>query len=357
MRPVVIIILIYAYLDLKRQGSRNLELDNFGRGIVNTAESIPPEKFLEDSFARIARNTKYGLSAFVDKITDQLIVNGTEVTLHHYYVKLDGNGRPRIRDLQKALSDHAVDFSFPREKIARAIREREEYGAFAPLAKLTNKARDLFTEISNTGEGGELLLFAFAEQMLKIPLVIAKMHLKTDEQMHIHGADGVYAGLDSDDRHLCLYWGESKVYGDRSKAIADCIDSLAKMLNEAGGIKHEASRDLDLLRDYLDLGDIELTNAVKGLLDPENPAFNTVEFRGVCLFAYDNSNYPDRPKKIEEILLREKLKEDITKNIKSLQHQAKKHGIETFEVHSLALPVPSADEFRKSFLQAIGAKV
>lgn len=77
-----------------------------------------------------------------------------------------------------------------------------------------HEAIGTFTDLSNTGEGGEMLLYLLAERFLKVPQVLCKMDLKTDSHMHYHGADGVYASV-NEGGLLKLFWGESKVYASR----------------------------------------------------------------------------------------------------------------------------------------------
>jgi len=57
-----------------------------------------------------------------------------------------------------------------------------------------------------------------------------QMDLKTNSQMHVHGADGLHVGVDTEAKRLVLYWGESKIYANATDAIRKCLSSLAPML-------------------------------------------------------------------------------------------------------------------------------
>jgi hypothetical protein len=108
------------------------------------------------------------------------------------------------------------------------------------------------------------------------------MDLKTDTQVHYHGADGVYAGV-TDDGTLKLYWGESKVYQAASDAIRDCLASLAPFLIEPEHDGAERERDLILLSDKADLNNPRLTEALKRYFDKSSVMSKRVQYCGVAL--------------------------------------------------------------------------
>ncbi|WP_217539468.1 DUF1837 domain-containing protein, partial [Stenotrophomonas sp. GbtcB23] len=99
------------------------------------------------------------------------------------------------------------------------------------MNSLLFEARNLFTDLKNSGEGGEMLLYDHAQHYLSLPQVLCKMDLKTDSKMHYHGADGVYAGV-TDDGVLKHYWGEPKAYATPGAAISACLRSLAPFLSQ-----------------------------------------------------------------------------------------------------------------------------
>jgi len=123
--------------------------------------------------------------------------------------------------------------------------EREDAdrtGSSQKVVRLHTKARKLFTDLVQSGEGGELLLFALAEKLLRLPQLICKMSLNTNTRMHIHGADGLHAGVDEKTGKLLLYWGESKIFGDVTSAVRDCLKSLAPILLDHGASKRDLQR-------------------------------------------------------------------------------------------------------------------
>ncbi|MCC7942859.1 DUF1837 domain-containing protein, partial [Escherichia coli] len=144
----------------------------------------------------------------------------------------------------------------------------------------------------------ELILFLFAEKFLKLPQIICKMNLKTNPEMHYHGADGVHIGVDNHSQKLCLYWGESKLYSDLSQAIYKCMKSISPLITSSLGTGSAEERDIQLLSDFMNVDDPKLENALKKFLDPDEPEFNKLEYRGICLVGFDIDDYPTEPNKL-----------------------------------------------------------
>jgi hypothetical protein len=320
-----------------------------GADAEGATSNLRPEP-LAAALARLARGAPTDFSALLHDVERHVVVDGTNITAHCHCLTLDGNGRPRIEDLVDAVAEHVIDYAIPRSESHAAFEEAHRTGSSQKVVRLHTQARKLFTDLIQSGEGGELLLFALAEKLLQLPQLICKMSLKTNARMHIHGADGLHAGVDEQTGKLLLYWCESKIFGDVSSAIRDCLKSLAPML-----LDHEASkRDLQLLQRHLDLDNHNLENALKMFLNPDDLAFNALEFRGLCLVGFDCDAYPRGPSKTE-------LKAVVSAITLTLprwkQHVAKRVTMEeigAFSMHFLFVPFPSADEFRNLFRERLG---
>jgi hypothetical protein len=211
----------------------------------------------------------------------------------------------------------------------------------------------VFTDIENSGEGGELLLFVLAETLLSLPQVICKMSLKTHTRMHVHGADGVHAGVDPETGRLALYFGESKIYSDAATAIRDCLASLAPMLIEFGpGSAHE--RDFQLLQRAADLNDPVLEAALKRYLNPRDPAYNDLEFRGLCLVGFDSDAYPSAVAAMPQAELVERILPQLPGWKRQILRRIEAENLQPFALHMICLPFPSADAFRQYMRQWLG---
>ena len=303
---------------------------------------------------RLARGKPEELTALIHDVEVKALIVDTKVVCHCYSVKLDGNGRPRVRDFIKAICDAALDYAIPRSSIAHALEETKKNGSTSALMRLRSEAVSTFTDLENTGEGGELLLFALAEKVLHLPQIICKMSLKTSSQMHYHGADGIHAAVGPTSGKLLLYWGESKLYDDPIKAIYECLKSIAPMLTDVASGEAASDRDFTLLSRYADLDDEQLEAALKQFLDKQNPLFNSLEVGGLCLVGFDCAAYPkqDQAGQLEQVVAA------IAKELPAWKKQiAKRIGEEkltNFVFHFITVPFPSVQDFRERFRKELG---
>jgi len=107
------------------------------------------------------------------------------------------------------------------------------------------------------------------------------------------------------------------------------------------------------LRDYSDLGYQASTKQFEQWLIKDNPDFNNVEFRAVCLIDYDDDSYPkeSHQKNTDELLELIKIKVSAYKD--TISHYVNKTKLEKFELISICFPIPSSEKFRKQFLKCI----
>jgi hypothetical protein len=312
---------------------------------------LPDElKWIGVALARLVRGDATDLSPYLHCVESKLPMAEGNGVIHCHVIALDGNGRVRIKDLMHHLAFSLLDYAIPRSKVAEAFESQRATGSSAKVLRLAREAHSLFTDLAKTGEGGELLLFLLAEQILKLPQLLCKMDLKTSGNVHFHGSDGLHAGVGTDGK-LALYWAESKVYQTFSSAIAACFESLSGLLNSPEATD---SRDLQLLSRYMDLNNPELEHALKGILDPSQGAFNLVEYRGLCLVGFDANHYPTEPNVLTLADLALLVKNEVTGWASKALAALKEAGISSYVVHVFCLPVPSAEEFRKEFLLALG---
>ena len=303
---------------------------------------------LGEALQRLARGNRIDLAGLLTDVEVHTQIENTKVIFHFHCLKLDGNGRPRIRDLVQAVCDNVLDFAIPRSAINTAKAKMNASGSTAEIMRLGREARSLFTDLTQSGEGGELLLFVMAEQLLQLPQLICKMSLKTNSRMHVHGADGLHAGVDPLSGKLLLYWGESKIYEVASDAIRECLASLAPM------IKTQAStRDLQLLQRFADVDNPEMEEALKRFLDPRTEISTSLEFRGLCLVGFDCEHYPTDAgvgtlTEVVEAMktLPPELKKQICKRIRE-------EKLEPFGLHFLCVPFPSSEDFRKKMREEL----
>lgn len=239
------------------------------------------------------------------KILDtNILIDDSKTQVHCYRLPIDGNGRVRFKPLAEYLRNRILDYSIPRKRINEAKKSFDQTGSTALFIKLENEAKELFTSLSKSGEGGELLLFAFAEAVFGLSQIICKMSLKTSSQMHYHGSDGVYAES-TDGGSLKVYWGESKLYNDASTAVRDCLSSLAPFLVEPDGEDSAHSRDIFLINEFANFDNPELVEGLKQYFNLDDPKSLLLRHCGIALIGFDSDQYLDDGLNNNELLLDE----------------------------------------------------
>ncbi|OTG59436.1 hypothetical protein B9T36_08750 [Acinetobacter sp. ANC 4204] len=306
---------------------------------------------IQEALSGMARDKERALTAYLHEVQKNFAVDGTNSICHFHCVNVDGNGQVRIDGLIEHLSNCLIDYAIPRKEIDRVFKDFEKTGSAMELAKLSGKARGLFTSLSNSGESGELLLFLFAEYLLKLPQLISKMSLKTNSQLHYNGADGVHLGVCEDSKKLCLYWGESKLYKSPSNAIYECMKSIAPLL-KGNGTGYDR-RDLHLLSDFMNVNDPDLMKALVSYLDPDDPNFNLLEYRGICLIAFDHDCYGEDgvAQVIDEVT--QKVSSQIEIWNRNVFNRITAEDLAKIKIHVFLLPFPSVEDFRKKFNEKI----
>lgn len=294
------------------------------------------------------------LDAYLETVACNVEINDTKTQAHCYFITLDGNKRPRVNDFAKFLGTRIVDFAIPRTEISRALNRAVRTGSTAATTSLNMKARQLFTRLPNSGEGGEILLSILAETFLRLPQLFTKMVLKTSTEMHVHGCDGIHVGVNQLSGNLAVYWGESKLYEDVGAAVRNCFSSLSPFLLGAGGSGGAQERDLQLMRDGLSLDDVDLVEALKRYLDPDDPLFLKLEYRGLCLVGFDSDSYPSSPNTKEAQEVKKGIETAFEKNKKQILRRVKAEKIGSFVIEIFCLPFPNVDIFRKAFRTELG---
>jgi hypothetical protein len=251
------------------------------------------------------------------------------------------------------MRNAVADYAIPRSKLAAAKARDIKYNSTEAVTELVERAKRSFTDLANTGEGGEMLLFLLAERFLQLPQILCKMDLKTDARVHYHGADGVYAGV-TPDGVLKLYWGESKIYNNPGDAIRDCLASLAPFLVEPDHEGADRERDLVLLSDKADLNDPALTDALRKYFDKSSPMSKKVQYCGIALVGFDVPFYPKDDGKALADEIGKASRAALDGWCGSIGKRLKAEKLDEMEIELLCIPLPSADGFRAAFLKAMG---
>jgi hypothetical protein len=272
-------------------------------------------------------------------------------------------GKPTIHELVDAIVHFLTSFALPRSDV-KAVDEL--YGKISvddfklKVSQLSEKAKALFkraNEATNrNGEAGELLLYLLTEWILDAPQLVAKMSLKTNREMPVHGSDGIHVRYSADEARLLLYWGESKLYADISEAITAAISSITEAL-EPEKMRHE----IELVQRNIDFSGLDSAgkSAILKYLDPFDDAYNERHDVTTCLLGFNFDGFQSLASSQNEgtetdflKLAQAKLKELAPR----LAATIKGANLANRPIEIFFLPVPSVQELRDLFQAKIGWK-
>jgi hypothetical protein len=320
------------------------------------AAASPPD-FLAADLERLVRGgAGNDVPSYLESVATDTTTDGAKTVIRWHRLTHDATlNKPNIEKLVGKLFKQLIDFACTRSEIEEAHRRFDKDGTAEGFSALQEKARRLFTTSKKTGEVGEILLYFLAERLLRYPQVLCKMPHKTNPHVHAHGADGVHASVHPSSGHLRLHWGEAKLYQSLDAAVEDCCSSLAELLLEPADAKKTKTRDVELLRDYVDLENAELEGAIRNYLDPDNRLSNNVEFCGLALVGFDIADYDVfctdfAAKKTAEIASR------ITEWSGKMNAAVVKHNLVGLTVDAFCIPFYRVQDLRTEFLKVLGVK-
>ena len=91
------------------------------------------------------------------------------------------------------------------------------------------------------------------------------MYLKTNNDMPVHGTDGIHARYDRTSGDLFLYWGKSKAHQTLAAALSSAMESLVTFI-ELG----KEEKEIEIVHAHADLDDLtpQARKAFLDFLDP-----------------------------------------------------------------------------------------
>lgn len=226
---------------------------------------------------------------------------------------------------------------------------------------LTKKAISRFVNYcTNTGELGELLLYAFLECHLNAPKILTKLELKTSTSLYVNGADGVHY-LKLPNGNYQLIFGESKTIDNLTDALRAAFTSIADFKNQVNkdgkpksGINYEKSLISDnLIKETFSDEDAEF---IRSLIYPtrENTFFVDDAF-GV--FVGYNLDIPADDKKLPNDIFHAKIKDKISKSITEkfalINKYIEENDLNGHSFHIYILPFSNLDINRKRVLEEL----
>lgn len=312
---------------------------------------------IETAINNLLNQTNGAINSRIEEVRYSVDIPETNAKGYCYCIKIDNNGNLRLQDLIEYIDTRIVDYAIPKKEIDEAGSDYNNTGSTRKILELQKKAENLFTDLKNTGEGGEILLYILTQDILKLPQLISKMSLKTSGKLHYQGADGIHFQYNETTKNLELYWAESKMYKDLNTAISKCFESIKGFLLDPQGYTSTQERDIDLITSNIhqNINNEELENVLLTFFDKDSELSNNLVYKGICFIGFDYDKYPK--------------KDDITKTTNDIKNailaeydnwhntlgkKIKKHiNLDKKEIHIFLMPFPSVEDFRKHYLETI----
>jgi hypothetical protein len=330
-------------------------------GGTPTTKKSPPAPDLEAALAALSKDYAK-LGARIHSLTHTVTCTYSGVTLRLHFPALR-QSKATILELIDAVALYLVHFALPRTEVesVKALHGTLEVNDFMmKVSQLDARAKHLFIQANKAtnrnGEAGELLLYLLTEWVLGAPQLIAKMSLKTNPAMPVHGADGVHVRYSKKDKRLYLYWGEAKFHAK----LPDAISAAAKSISDAlkpQKLKHE----IELVQRNISFSGLDNTEkeALLRHLDPFADEYGDRHDISTCLIGFDFNGYLAASKLQGAQADAEfaKLAADELKRAAPLLAKAfKSAGLASEPIELFFFPVPSVRELRDLFQNKIGWK-
>ena len=300
------------------------------------------------------------LSALIKTLGPPVTCNEGRVTIRAHYLPFR-NGKPRTGELLDVIRGYICNFALSRAEIEAVHKQaltatpQERMIAYN---KLRDEAADLFIRAQKStnrnGECGELLLYLLTEWILEAPQVMAKMSLKTNAQMPVHGSDGIHIKYDEASDSLIFLWGEAKLHATVGGAIASAVESIASTLEY-----DKLKQDINLIRRYVSLSGLSTTaqQRIVEYLDPLNPCYEKKVDASVCLIGFNFDGFAKLasvPSSELELTLTNLLNSAIAAAKTDLEARLLAAGVTHHMMDVFFLPVISVDQLRVDFQNRIG---
>ena len=189
---------------------------------------------------------------------------------------------------------------------------------------------------------------------LKAPQILAKMGLKTNRDMPVHGSDGIHIGYAREKGSLCFYWGEAKLFDDVNTAISRAATSIKTAL-KPGSMEHEIS----LVARHIDAAGLSLEekSLVLSFLDPyEDENYNKRIDITTCLIGFNFDAFSKLDGNSDEKQFRPFALYKLQELAPLLSKALTSAGVRNRPIEVFFFPVPSVQDLRDLFQAKIGWK-
>lgn len=289
----------------------------------------------DNIFTEVSHSEKLGL------------INPEQLRLFHLNVM---NNRFVSDDLQSFIRKNVGRYVFSRAKLEqfRTSGDLESIG----LEAMTIMANNGNPGQKNTGNAlGEILLYAFLEQILDAPKIMSKVELVTTANQHSSKCDGIHllslAGYAQP--YYQLVFGSSSVVGDIKDAIDqafDAIEDIEKNNSNRLQLLEPSSLDLDF--------DKETAQQIKNIVIPQKGSNIIMESAYGVFLGYTLGLNPNAYPSIQyHQVLNAKMDTDIKNHAAYIAQQINRRNLGTHSFYFYILPLNNADQDKTEIMQRV----
>ncbi len=131
---------------------------------------------------------------------------------------------------------------------------------------------------------------------------------------------------------------------------------MAPFLRDAEGEDAARNQDILLVNEFANFSDERLVDSLKRFLDRDNPSSLSLRHCGIALAAFDCGSYPAHDVSTAADALAAAVSKEIDGWLKATDKGIVAEKLETFDIHFICVPLPSASKFRSYFLKLLGVK-
>lgn len=286
----------------------------------------------------------------------------SRTTIRAHYLSFQEH-EPMVLEFVQAIATKLVSFCFSNAHLTAsfaAMKGLDDDARQEASNQLFMDAVDLFIKAQKntkrSGEFGELIAYLLMEWVIGAPQVVAKMSLKTNPEMPVHGSDGIHLRYDAETDRLLVYFGESKSYENVTAAIKDAVSSVATAL-APDKVRHE----LMLVKQQFDLAGLpaEAREPILDFLNPLSASAQKRETIAVIFIAFDFKGFGAlKSLDLDEVVpaFEKALMEALAKHTQTLETELRAAGIAHRRIETFFLPVPKVADLRLAFHRRIGWK-
>lgn len=281
------------------------------------------------------------------------------------HVRLQENSA-NVQSFVRYLWRQTANYALSRKRRLEFAAEQAalQPGDMSVSLSIAEATRDAFLEFNEkyphrSSEVGEVLAYCIAIEHLGAAQLAAKMSLKTNSNMPVHGLDGIHATVEGG--WLVIYFLESKLSKTATAGAADFAKSVADFSSNKKQYRREYSivRDLGNL-DTLDEESRKVALRYFDVMASPDDVPKRERYVGVVLYSDDKLfkslppvNNQQQPG-FHEQALAATYKQELEHHQKTAMKHLADHGADPNKCIVYFVVVPDADEVRELFYGAMG---